>query len=68
MLKILDCGYPPQSGARSKRPLTWPDTNKYFREGIVGYCDSVNTSPEQLKVVFIDFQLANLRLFWSRTG
>ncbi|HEJ9059743.1 TPA: hypothetical protein SML50_004065 [Serratia fonticola] len=63
MLKILDCGYPPQGGARSKRPLTWPDTNKYFREGIVGYCDSVNTSPEQLKVVFIDFQLADLRLF-----
>lgn len=63
MLKIVDCGYPPQGGTRSKRPLTWPDTNKYFHEGIVGYCDSVNTSPEQLKVVFIDFQLANLRLF-----
>ncbi|AYM93328.1 hypothetical protein D9980_23705 [Serratia sp. 3ACOL1] len=63
MLKIVDGGYPPRGGARSKRPLTWPDTNKYFHEGIVGYCDSVNTSPEQLKVVFIDFQLANLRLF-----
>ena len=63
MLKIVDGGYPPRGGTRSKRPLTWPDTNKYFHEGIVGYCDSVNTSPEQLKVVFIDFQLANLRLF-----
>ncbi|CAI1614010.1 LuxR C-terminal-related transcriptional regulator [Serratia fonticola] len=63
MLKIVDGGYSPRGGTRSKRPLTWPDTNKYFHEGIVGYCDSVNTSPEQLKVVFIDFQLANLRLF-----
>ncbi|QCR59580.1 hypothetical protein FD644_04100 [Serratia fonticola] len=63
MLNILDFGCLPQAGSPSKRPLTWPDTNKYFREGIVGYCDSVNTSPEQLKVVFIDFQLANLRLF-----
>lgn len=63
MLKIVDGGYPPRGGTRSKRPLTWPDTNKYFHEGIVGYCDSVNTSPEQLKVVFIDFQLANLRFF-----
>lgn len=63
MLKIVDGGYPPRGGTRSKRPLTWPDTNKYFHEGIVGYCDSVNTSPEQLKVVFVDFQLANLRLF-----
>lgn len=63
MLKIVDGGYPPRGGTRSKKPLTWPDTNKYFHEGIVGYCDSVNTSPEQLKVVFIDFQLANLRLF-----
>ncbi|HHQ6632576.1 TPA: LuxR C-terminal-related transcriptional regulator [Serratia fonticola] len=63
MLKIVDGGYSPRGGTRSKRPLTWPDTNKYFHEGIVGYCDSVNTSPEQLKVVFVDFQLANLRLF-----
>jgi DNA-binding CsgD family transcriptional regulator len=63
MLKILDCGCPPQAGTPSKRTLTWPNTNKYFHEGIVGYCDSVNTHPEQLKVVFVDFQLSNLRLF-----
>ena len=63
MLHILDCGYPPQGGTPSKKPLTWPDTNKYFHEGIVGYCDSVNTPSEQLNVVFIDFQLSNLRLF-----
>lgn len=63
MLQILDCGYVPQGPARSKKPLTWPDTNKYFRKGIVGYCNSVNTPPEQLKVVFVDFQLSNLCLF-----
>ncbi|CAM4030173.1 LuxR C-terminal-related transcriptional regulator [Serratia silvae] len=63
MLKILDYGYPPQADTPSKWPLTWPDTNKYFHEGIVGYCDSINIHPQQLKVVFIDFQLSNLRLF-----
>ncbi|WP_411751251.1 helix-turn-helix domain-containing protein [Serratia sp. (in: enterobacteria)] len=63
MLKIVDFGCPPWGGISSKRPLTWPDTNKYFHEGIIGYCDSVNAPPEQLKVVFIDFQLSNLRLF-----
>lgn len=63
MLQILDCGYSPQGGAQSKKPLTWPDTNKYFHKGIVGYCDSVSTRPEHLKVIFVDFQLSNLRLF-----
>lgn len=63
MLKTSDRECLPQGGTLSKKPLTWPDTNKYFHEGIVGYCESVNTCPEQLKVIFIDFQLSNLRLF-----
>lgn len=63
MLQVLDCGYVPQGSARPKRKLTWPDANKYFHKGIVGYCDSVNIPLDQLKVVFIDFQLSNLCLF-----
>jgi DNA-binding CsgD family transcriptional regulator len=63
MEQILQNESPLVRRAQSKKPLTWPGTNSYFHQGIVGYCDSINTCPEQLKVVFIDFQLFYLRLF-----
>ncbi|MFI8417071.1 LuxR C-terminal-related transcriptional regulator [Serratia sp. NPDC078593] len=46
-----------------KKSVAWPDTNRYFYAGILGYCDLINTPPEKLKVMFVDFQLSNIRLF-----
>ncbi|MGL5386204.1 MAG: LuxR C-terminal-related transcriptional regulator [Enterobacterales bacterium] len=66
MQQNMDDEYPLERGTQSKKPLTWPDANQYFHQGIVGYFNSINTDPEQLKVVFIDFQLSNLRLFLER--
>ncbi len=63
MLQILNNGRSLERDVLLKKSVAWPDTNRYFYEGIVGYCDSINTHPEQLKVVFVDFQLSNLLLF-----
>lgn len=63
MLQMLNRKRMMDREALLKRSVAWPDTNRYFYEGILGYCDSINTHPEHLKVVFVDFQLANLSLF-----
>ncbi|TQI78602.1 regulatory LuxR family protein [Serratia fonticola] len=63
MLQMLNNERRFEYEAPLKKAVTWPNTNRYFYKGIVSYCDSVNTHPERLKVVFVDFQLSNLLLF-----
>lgn len=60
MLQILNHGFTFEREAPHRRPMAWPDTNRYFYEGVMGYFNSAKAHPEKLKVVFVDFQLSNL--------
>lgn len=63
MLQMLNNERIPDGNDSLENSVAWPSTNRYFHEGVLGYCNSINTHPEQLGVVFIDFQLSNLLFF-----
>ncbi|TQI78608.1 regulatory LuxR family protein [Serratia fonticola] len=63
MLQMLNNVRMPEGNDSLEKSVAWPSTNRYFHEGVLGYCNSINTRPEQLGVVFIDFQLSNLLFF-----